>query len=238
MSLTHPTLIVSDHHVPFHDQAAIDASIEAGRAIDAEHVVFNGDLVDCYKISKYASSPDRHETLQDELDATIEIIAQYRRAFPRAEFTYIQGNHEDRLRRLIWDNPGLAGLACLEWHKLLRLEQFRFARWYEYGGQHLHHGAIIEHGDTVRGKGSYTARAMVTSRLTSGVSGHTHRLGLANITTAGADLTWVEGGCLCDMEPEYLSGTPDWQHGCVVGHVVNARFAPTPVRIFNGTPVL
>ncbi len=47
----------------------------------------------------------------------------------------------------------------------------------------------------------------------SGQSGHTHRCSAYYVTKRGGSYTWSEAGCLCDLQPEYIDGVADWQHG-------------------------
>jgi hypothetical protein len=51
----------------------------------------------------------------------------------------------------------------------------------------------------------------------SGTSGHTHRLALNWYTTYSKTSFWLESGCLCDVNPDYIiGGCPDWKQGCAL----------------------
>ena len=56
----------------------------------------------------------------------------------------------------------------------------------------------------------------------SGCSGHTHRLAKFITRKSGRKFVWAEGGCLCDLEPEYCIN-PDWQQGFVRIDVEKSR---------------
>ena len=46
----------------------------------------------------------------------------------------------------------------------------------------------------------------------SGATGHTHRLAKYIARKAGRKFIWLETGCLCSMQPEYMLN-PNWQQG-------------------------
>ena len=68
------------------------------------------------------------------------------------------------------------------------------------------------------------------------MSGHTHRLGMHFKRNRGGNYVWVESGCLCNLDPEWIDGTADWQHG--VGVFTFKRggrhFFPSYAQIING----
>ena len=80
---------------------------------------------------------------------------------------------------------------------------------------------VVEHGHVVRQNSAYSAKAMLDKRHMSGITGHTHRLGVCHQTTQGTNNYWVENGCLCELNPEYMHGYPDWQHGFSVGYLID-----------------
>lgn len=65
------------------------------------------------------------------------------------------------------------------------------------------------------------------------VTQNTHRLGVYYKKTPSRYLAWYEGGCLCDIEPEYVDN-PDWQQGFLYGYVDKDSFAITPIPIVDG----
>ena len=61
-----------------------------------------GDIVDCYQLSVFSSNPSRQFSLQDEFDATQAWLRRRVKKNPNARRIYMEGNHEDRLRRWLW----------------------------------------------------------------------------------------------------------------------------------------
>lgn len=47
---------------------------------------------------------------------------------------------------------------------------------------------------------------------------------------------WVENGCLCSLNPEYIIGMPNWQQGLTIGYWVadNHRFVVEQLPIIEG----
>ena len=61
----------------------------------------------------------------------------------------------------------------------------------------------------------------------SGVNGHTHRLGSYSVTDMhGRSHTWYEQGCLCRRDLEYVRGVGNWQQGFLIGTVANGALHP------------
>jgi predicted phosphodiesterase len=232
------TLFVPDTHVPFHDEGALSALLDVSKAIRPRWIVVLGDFLDCYRVSRWSKDPAREIGLQDEIEQGRDVLDRIMRSAPGAKLVFIEGNHEDRLRRFLWDNPGLAGLKCLEIPDLLRLDQHDLVASYKYGQRHRHFGMLVEHGKAVRKGAGQTARAMLDSRLMSGVSGHTHRLGQVYRSSEAGTIGWIEAGCICHLDPEYIDGAPDWQHGCAIGWQIGDTFHARSVRIHDGTPIL
>jgi hypothetical protein len=83
---------------------------------------------------------------------------------------------------------------------------------------------LVIHGDMVRGKGGYTARAHMEKWQSSTLNSHTHRMGstVRRIPAVGSRIEGVqrsyEIGCACSLSPVYAS-VPDWTNGfAIVAH--------------------
>ena len=235
--LKEKTVSVSDIHAPFHDEEALQAVIDFIGQFKPRHLVLNGDILDCYTISKFEKNSDLRMSFQDELDATRDVISRLIAAAPaKCRTVYLQGNHEDRHRRLLWDNPALADLRNLQLSQLLKLRELGVKKFMRYGELHNHLGVAFTHGSIARKHGSYTARAEREEHGISGVSGHTHRLGVSYKTYTDRIVTWYEQGCLCDLKPGYIRGTPNWQHGFLIGwrSPSTGRLSCQLVPVFEG----
>ena len=121
-------LILSDIHLPFHDQESLSVAIDYGMERQPDVVLLNGDILDCYDISRFNKEQDR-PSIVDELQMGKEFLTLLRQAFPDARIIYKLGNHEERLRNYILNNaPEFGNLAALELHVLLGFEELKIER--------------------------------------------------------------------------------------------------------------
>jgi hypothetical protein len=143
-----------------------------------------------------------------------KLFRELKKEIPNTEMHYVLGNHENRLEKLVLENPGLFGLRNLDPNNLFGLDKLGI---YHHKTKVVIDGYIYYHGDVVRKDSSYSAKAeFYDHQMRSGISGHTHRAGAYYHTYAQETRFWLENGCLCELEPDYLND-PDkanWQH-CV-----------------------
>ncbi len=207
-----------DLHSPYHDERAVALACAFLRRFKPHRVVLLGDAIDFYQLSRFEKNPARVGELQGDLDATHALLRRIQRAAPQAEWWLLRGNHEDRLRRWLWtDGAKAAKLRCLQLPELLQLRALGI-RWVE-AGQVRMGDFLVKHGHIVRARSGYTATGEMDRAGLSGVSAHTHRMGQVVRRTMAGAVTWLEAGCLCDLEPEYLLGNvADWAHGLVYGY--------------------
>ena len=211
---------ISDLHVPFHNMDFVELFIEFLKDFQPDKIVLNGDIVDFYDLSHFDKNPKRVGVLQKELDIVNGILMLIRLACPLSEIIYIEGNHEDRLRKFLWKNPSISSLRDLKLERLLRFPDvgnIRLVEEYDVRGMKFTHGGLV------RKHSSYSAKAEYDHHLQSGASGHTHRLGVYNKTTDGRVDEWIELGCGCLLRPEYIKGCPDWQNGFLITYIIGNK---------------
>jgi len=225
-----------DIHEPYSDPKALGAVERFIRHTRPSLVVLLGDNVDFYQLSRFDQDPKRALALQEDCDKTFEAMRRFRKAAPSARIHYLQGNHEDRLRRYLWGKSvALSSLKCLTVPELLRLKELDIR--YHESGQFRVKDLLFKHGNVVRKKSGFTAMAELERNWLSGVSGHTHRLSEVYRRNKSGYYKWVEGGCLCDLNPEYARGEDfDWQHGLTWGWIERGgnRFSINTAPIVNG----
>lgn len=211
-------LLVPDIHAPFQDELAISALLSFSKWFKPDKVFILGDLVDFYAISSFTKDPERALKLQDEIDMAYQIIKQIRNANPKADITLLRGNHEHRLQKYLWSEAKeLAGLRDLSIDSLLRLRSINIK--YEENGRLVYRGIVIKHGDVVRKFACYSAKGEFEKTGMSGISCHTHRAGVYYHTNQSGSYAWLECGCLCRLDAEYLNGeTPNWEQGFGVAY--------------------
>lgn len=237
--------LYGDTHFPFADTRALKVVQAISLEQQPDLLVHMGDLLDCYTLSRWDKNPDRKETLQDEIDMARLHLAEMRDLHPNARIVYLEGNHEDRLRRILWNLEGPAAVLAqltafkqsITWPSLLRLDELHI-EFVPYAEQSRHSFLpkfILKHGTVVRGKSAYTANGEHEKYGKSGASGHTHRLGAFYNRDHNGNHVWLETGCTCRLDPEYMVD-PNWQQGCVTLTFDNKTGAPdaNPVYIHDG----
>lgn len=213
MSKYEKVLIFGDLHVPFQDNDYISSLIRFCRWWKPERIFINGDLVDFYAISRFNKDPERELHLQDELDEAIKILKIIKEENHKAEIFLIRGNHERRLKMYLWQcAKPLSGLRAVTVESQLELKNIGIT--YCENGRAVHRGLLIKHGNIVRKFSGYTAKAEQERSGMSGASNHTHRGGVYYISNDGGDYAWMECGCGCMFDQEYLEGErPNWTKG-------------------------
>jgi len=246
---TSTALLYGDTHFPNQDDRALSIVGQIAAALKPDVLVHMGDLLDCYLLSRFDKNPERMESLQDEINMARQHLAQMRLLTPNSQFILLEGNHCDRLRRTLWNLEGTAKALTsltnfrksLTWPSLLGLSELgvTFA---PYDGaqskQKFLPKWILKHGTIIRKFSGYTARGEMEKYGRSGASGHTHRLGAHFHQDHNGNHCWVETGCTCSLNPEYMVD-PDWQQGCVVltFEPTTGAFQAEPIYIHNGLAV-
>lgn len=229
-------VVLSDIHLPYHDKLCTRVALDFIADYKPDLVVLNGDILDCYEISDHQKDPTRAKTLQDEFDESRWFFTDLNRH--AADVVYIQGNHEQRLERLIANNRGLAKMRALEWAKAAELP----TRWKVYRDQtHYHNGGFMWLHGNLRGRvqsgGLNPARALASKLRTALGAGHFHRESL-NVERQynGSQIVSYSQGHLSDLE---IAGGyvrwPDWQTGFSVVEFSEGGDAwPYLLRFNNG----
>lgn len=241
-------LLWGDTHFPSQDDSAIAVVFGVLKRLQPTVMVHMGDLCDAYSLSRFDKDPARKESLQDEINMARAHLAQARKISPNSRMIFLEGNHENRMQRAMWQMDGPAAQLgkltafqkAITWPKLLDLESLH-CEFYQYGEQskkHLLPKFILKHGSLVRSKSAYTAAGEHEKYGKSGASGHTHRLGVFYRRDANGSHVWVETGTTARLDPEYVVD-PNWEQGCVV-----LTFEPTtgavsvePIYIHEGMGV-
>jgi predicted phosphodiesterase len=229
-------LYLPDSHGTYADPEAVSCALRFGRLHKPQIVILGGDHVDFYQLSSFDKNPQRMQGLQDDIDAGAAFVRQVRHSFKDARIFYLQGNHEDRLRRFIWKKgPELKSLRSMNLPSLLGLGESRVQ--YKEDGVLQIRRLTFKHGNAVRQLSGYTAHAEMQREGTSGVSGHTHRISEVSKTDRSGTYKWVESGCLCSLRPEYMPGqVPNWQQGLSYGAFAGGsdRFSLSTAHIIKG----
>ena len=116
-------LVLSDIHIPFHDLEALTTALEFGAAREPDVILLNGDILDCYDVSRFMKEKNR-PSIVDEIAMGNEFLGLLREQFPEARIIYKLGNHEERMRNYILKNaPEFSNLEALELQSLLNFDK-------------------------------------------------------------------------------------------------------------------
>ena len=212
-----PDFIISDMHVPFHDPKAVGVMMKMLKYYKPQNVVMNGDMLDCFTLSRFSKEPQEPEAFKRQLVELCGYITQIQRT---SNVIMIEGNHEARLSRYINDNaPDLAGLLSME-SLLARYLKKKISYVRTTPGQSMttwgdNNNLLIGHFAKAAKNCCYTVKMLVEEYQTNIVQAHTHRLGQYAIRGYGHTLRGFENGCLCDLNPEYTL-CPNWQQGFLI----------------------
>lgn len=219
------TVVYGDSHHPHHDPKALRILFGIIEDVRPDCIINLGDCLDCYSISQFDKDPTNIHGLQSEIDMVRAHLHQIAQLAPEARRFYLEGNHEDRLRRLIWNLPGtakeLARLRSFQeamtWTKLLGLDEigWTFVPAVGQARYPILPRIITKHGTVVRKWSGMSAKGEWERYGQSGISGHVHRLGRFYTSDRNGAHTWVEAGCTCNTDPQYCED-PNWQSGLVV----------------------
>ena len=89
-------------------------------------LILNGEFQDFWEISSHDLTPRGGKDFKREIETGKKILRSFRRSLPRARITWIEGNHEFRLRKYLIQNArelyGLPGVSVPDIFDLKRLK--------------------------------------------------------------------------------------------------------------------
>jgi hypothetical protein len=242
-------LVGCDLHAPFHHEGAWEVFLAAAEKLQPDGVTLNGDTLDLNQLSRFTKKPTAIRQVQADLDwARENVFARVNAVAPLARRTCVLGNHEyERWLRYLYERvPELATLRALDLEGLLGLTEMGWR--YEPDGYDLIDGFDVEHGDRhtsmIGGGSAMSARKEMIDTGTSGVTGHTHHLGMFWRNDNAGYRVRLEGGCLCDqdkMREAFVTARKrgrkreDWHLGfaIVYYHPDGEAFSIEPVSIID-----
>ncbi|NBR00079.1 MAG: metallophosphatase family protein [Actinobacteria bacterium] len=211
-----------DSHGYLADPEAIAAALAFVRFYKPVRIFCLGDHVDFASISRFDKPPSDIARIGEDLEACTAFMTEVRKSAPDARIHYLKGNHEARFARFLWKHQEVAALFSaqgMDLPNLLKLGDLNI-EWEESGALEVTPALIVKHGHVVRQRSGYTATGELERNGISGISGHTHRLGQVYKRSRAGVMTWVESGCLCKYDPDYMEGqVSDWQQGLSFGTV-------------------
>ena len=217
-------LSLSDIHIPYHHQQALEAAVEWGRKFKPDVLLLNGDIIDFHRISRWEQRPEKRDT-KFEIDQCKELLRWLRHKFPKARFIFKLGNHDERLDKYVYlKAPELWNLEAIQLHNILDFEKYSIER---VDSQPILAGFLpILHGHET-GKTMTSpvnaARGLYLRVRHTALQGHLHQSSNHGDTDLWHSETscWSQG-CLCDLTPEFLR-VNRWNHGFAAIEVAKDR---------------
>lgn len=230
-------LILSDIHVPYHDERALELAVKHGKDKGVNGVLINGDLIDFYAISHFLKDP-RKTNLSHEIEQTIQVLQYLRDSFKNTPIWYAPGNHCRRWELwLMSQAPVLLGIPYFDMSAVLKLNDIGITLLEDK--QKVMAGKLtILHGDTLlRGFGTAVspARNIFMKTNESVLAGHCHKTSeyTAPSMNGGITTCWTTG-CLCDLEPAYNPHINGYNHGfAIVEFDKDGTFRVDNIRIHD-----
>ena len=207
-------LIISDLHIPYHNDDAVFAALEYGLVQEVDTIIINGDLTDFATISRHEKDM-RKRSVKYEIDCTSVFLKGLRAMFPKALIVWSYGNHDLRYDKYIMQKaPEVYDIEFIKLHELLKLRDLNIIKvdstQYIYAGKlAIFHG----HETGLTSGGVNPARSLRLKLNKSAVTSHFHR----ETKDMGKNLdehpySCYSIGCLCDLHPAYMPINM-WTHG-------------------------
>lgn len=212
-------VVLSDCHIPYHDKQVVDKFLKFVEDYEPDGIDIIGDLIDCYSISRFDKNPARKSSLQDELDQAYDFLKTLVEdvAVRGCDIRYSEGNHEDRLRKLLWSkSKELSTLRDLSIPTLLHLKDLGIK--YHDAENPYHIGDLwYVHGDVIKPDAGLSAKTVAERIGGSVIMGHSHRMGYCPTTKWSGIQHAYEVGHVADFRQlDYVHVSAPWQQGWAV----------------------
>jgi UDP-2,3-diacylglucosamine pyrophosphatase LpxH len=196
--------ILCDIHVPFHDEAALNAALDRLDEIKPDTILLGGDAMDFFAVSRWDKDPNSRD-FRGELKAMDQFFAHMRKRFQKAKLVWKLGNHEERWRNYLWNKaPEICNLPFVTLEHITNCEKHRVTivgdrRKVKIGKLTFVHGHELPTGSPVN-----PARGLYMRTSESYACGHLHRSSEHTEPTANHRFVscWSIG-TLSGLTPEY-----------------------------------
>ena len=222
-------LLIGDTQIPFHDELAIRTAVNSGKY---DTIILMGNIIDCHSQSHFERDP-RYRDFNFERLQLIQFYKYLRFHFPKEKIIFLEGNHEYRLTRWLWEHPEMYNIDEFQPSNILRCSDFNI----EYvSGKTLKIGCLnLVHGHEIKGGGEQPAKNFVKKCMENIATFHFHKT--QEWIEPKFDESIVGGwsvGCLCGLRPKWLP-VNKWNHGFAhVKLLDNGKFEMYNKKIFNG----
>lgn len=231
--------LLSDLHVPYHDQEALEVAARYVADREPDVLILNGDSIDFYQLSRFSRDPGA-VSVAEEIRMARELLGILRGMMPKARILFKVGNHEDRLEKYLWTKaPELLGLPFTSIASLIGTDEHgveivESRQLIKAGKLNILHGH--EFGQSVFSPVN-PARGTFLRAKCSTIIGHHHATSEHSENNLNGDaMACWSTGCLCDLRPGYLPfAFTKWNHGFAMVEVEEGgSFTVQNHRIIEG----
>ncbi len=233
------TGILSDVHLPYHDKKTIEKWADECRDRNAQTILLNGDILDCYQLSSHFKEPDKGR-FRDEVDCAKAFFAWLRAKFPKARIVYKEGNHDERLRRYLAERaPALFDIKEFDLRTIIGLDGFG-VEWINRKRVVRVGKLAVVHGHEFKGSGGVMpARWLFLRTGATALCGHFHQSSYYTFRTLDQKEIGVWSvGCACFLSPDWLP-VNQWSNGWAMVDVAqNGEFHVDNRRLLRSGQVV
>jgi predicted phosphodiesterase len=246
--MAYTVAVLADHQIPYHDEDAIEAVNKYLHVLKPDEIVINGDFMDFPMLStKFKRNHTTRYALQTDIDEGKYVLQSHRKAAPKAKITWLEGNHELRLRSFVEEQadafePLLDTSLAIP--TLFELDKYKVdwvqgwdtgnALW-ERDGLRITHGSWHSKSSAAKSHMGYYGSVIFAHIHRPTIYGETDYSGVPQIARSV--------GCLCnvsgDKQPPRAGTTPgsDWIQGFGIVHFGAKRYQVHSLDIINGTVI-
>lgn len=221
---------LGDIHFPYHSLQAWDLALQLCKAAQPDLIHLIGDVIDCEAISDFHKPPERLLGFQREIDVAVRELGRLREACPDAQMEYREGNHEFRLKRMLWSKSiPLSSLSALTVPELLNFEELGVTWLPEEQRRHVGRLWFL-HGHEQKASFLHPARGLYMKLGGNVIVGHFHKFDkhVHKQFRGSAHGVWVNA-CLSTLTPDYLVNA-QWEHGItLIDFSANGFFKVYPI---------
>lgn len=221
-------LVGSDFHDIEADPFVLSVFLDTAKRVQPDVIVLNGDVFDLYEMSRFDVDPRKIKIKERFEFVKRKIFAPLRDNCPKAEISFIVGNHEIRLLKLLADkSPALkvilSDVMGLSLTDIFGLDEFEINLVAKLDLSVFTPGDVKK---ALRENYKVFFKSFVCSHFKdwefglSGSSGHTHTPHMDTRSNLPmGKLTWTTTGCIAMTNAEYIFGIDRWTNSFLLVHV-------------------
>lgn len=205
---------IPDVHLGHHNRAALRCVLRANNHYKPKDIWILGDMLDAHSHSSHPGTPGEKKAhyLRDEIEPARILLEELSKF--EALLIYLEGNHEERVRRWL-----LSSKAAQDVEELVTPEAL-LARdnmlWVPYKGFYSYENWVVLHGASAAKDAARKHMDLFPGY--SVMFGHTHRAQhvVRRDPITGRLIHGVCPGTLSELQPVWCKGPTTWTHGFVI----------------------